>query len=113
MGHLKTIIGDRIRNLRKDRGLNQEELAHRANVHFTYIGKLERGELNVTIESLDNVMKALDVPLDDLFRFIHPSKEGQNDHTLSQIINLLQSRSIEDQKKALHLLQFVLEWKEK
>jgi transcriptional regulator with XRE-family HTH domain len=111
MDDLLSILGERLRNLRKEKGLSQEELAAIAEVHFSYIGKLERGEMNATIESLHNIMNALEVPMEDLFRFIQPNA-GKDTHTLSIIMNRLQTRSIEDQKKALHLLDFVLNWKD-
>ncbi len=60
-------FGDRVRSLRQERGLSQEELALRAGLHRTYISSLERGLRNV---GLDNVLKladALGVPASDLF----------------------------------------------
>lgn len=46
------IIGDRIRAYRNQKGWSQEYLAEKAEVHHTYIGQLERGEKNATIESI-------------------------------------------------------------
>lgn len=105
-------MGERLRSLRKEKGLSQEELADLANVHFTYIGKIERGEINATIESLYNITEALGVSIIELFRYLQPKPDEQYTSTLTLIINRLQSRSIEDQKKALHLLDFVLQWKD-
>jgi transcriptional regulator with XRE-family HTH domain len=51
MSDLAKIIGERIRNFRRERGLSQEELAHLASLHSTYIGQIERGEKNMTLES--------------------------------------------------------------
>ena len=39
-------FGRRVRELRKVRGFSQEELAHRADIHWTYLGGIERGERN-------------------------------------------------------------------
>lgn len=44
MTKIQQIIGERIRNFRKQKGWSQEELADIANLHATYIGQLERGE---------------------------------------------------------------------
>lgn len=52
-------VGACIRTLRKLQGLSQEELAHQCKVHRTYIGMVERGEKNITINTLDIVAKAL------------------------------------------------------
>jgi transcriptional regulator with XRE-family HTH domain len=52
-------VGQAIRNLRQGQGLSQEELAHRAGVHRTYIGGIERGERNPTVESLKKIADGL------------------------------------------------------
>lgn len=112
MSDLMHIIGGRIRNLRKDKGWSQEELADRAGLHFTYIGKIERSEHRVTIESLEKVTRALGVSLEEFFHLIQPVKEGTYNDTITHIINHLINRSSDDQKKALHLIEFVLKWKD-
>jgi transcriptional regulator with XRE-family HTH domain len=112
MSDLPKIVGERIRNFRRERGLSQEELAHIASLHSTYIGQLERGEKNATLESLEKVTGALGISLEELFRFIQPSTEEQDTYTLSQIINCLQGRNIEEQKTVLKFLDLLLDWKE-
>jgi transcriptional regulator with XRE-family HTH domain len=112
MGTIRSMIGERLRGYRISKGLTQEDLADLADVHFTYIGKIERGEINFTIDSIVNVSTALNVSLDELFRYSQPTKENEG-HDLSLIVSLLQNRNIEDQKKALHLLEFVLNWTDK
>ena len=59
-------LGDAIRGRRKVRKLSQEKLAERADVHRNYIGLIERGEQNITIESLVKVAKALKCKVMDL-----------------------------------------------
>ena len=46
--------------------LSQEELAERAGVHRTYIGMIERAEKNITLENIEKIAKALEIPLGDL-----------------------------------------------
>ena len=60
-------VGARVRELRKARGWTLEELAERADKHYTYIGGLERGDRNVTLEVLFAVAGALRVPLKEFF----------------------------------------------
>ena len=60
-------FGNKIRKLRKDRNLSQEELSFKANLHRTYIGMIERGEKNITLLNIEKIAKALDVNIKDLF----------------------------------------------
>lgn len=54
-------VGAILRRLREDAGLSQEELADRADIHRTYVGMVERGEKNPTLESLWVILHALGV----------------------------------------------------
>jgi transcriptional regulator with XRE-family HTH domain len=54
-------VGRAIRALREARGLTQEQLADLAGVHRTYVGSVERGERNVTVETLSRFAEALEV----------------------------------------------------
>ena len=66
---LRKAIGQRLRELRLRAGItSQEALAHKAGVHRTYIGRLERGESGVTVEALAAILAALDVSLREFFR---------------------------------------------
>ena len=53
-------IGIVIKRCRKDKGLSQEELGGKCQLHRTYIGMVERGEKNLTINSLEVISHALD-----------------------------------------------------
>jgi transcriptional regulator with XRE-family HTH domain len=66
---IKIALGKKIRARRKRLGLSQEELAHRAGVHMTYLSAIERGERNPALENLCALANALDVTLAQLFRF--------------------------------------------
>jgi len=63
--HLK-ILGDCIRRNRIERGLSQEALAERAELHPVYIGKIERGEQWISLHALIRVASALSVRVKDL-----------------------------------------------
>jgi len=70
MAEIAKIIGERIRAYRTKAGLSQENLAERAGFHNTYIGQLERGEKNATLESVEKVARALGVSFETLFKHI-------------------------------------------
>ena len=66
---LRKRIGERLRELRLKAGItSQESLAHKARVHRTYVGRLERGESGVTVETLAAILAALDISLGQFFR---------------------------------------------
>ncbi|EOJ7832787.1 helix-turn-helix domain-containing protein [Campylobacter upsaliensis] len=59
-------IGNRIREIRQSKGLSQEQLAEIAEVHRTYIGMIERAEKNITLVSLEKIVRALGLEIKDL-----------------------------------------------
>ena len=60
-------FGKRVRKFRKEKGLSQEQLAFKADLHSTYIGMIERAEKNITLLNIEKIAKALDVNLQKLF----------------------------------------------
>jgi transcriptional regulator with XRE-family HTH domain len=65
---IRTAFGNRIRDLRRARGFSQESLADEVGLHRTYIGAIERGEQNVSIDNIAKLAKALKVDIADLFK---------------------------------------------
>ncbi len=59
-------FGARLKALREGQGLSQEELAHRADLHRTYVSGLERGVRNPTLTVLEKLARGLDVTLPTL-----------------------------------------------
>ena len=66
---IKTKVGKRIKELRNKLGISQEELAFRSEIHRTYIASLEVGKRNISIETLEKVVNALEVSLSEFFNF--------------------------------------------
>ncbi|PIU06540.1 MULTISPECIES: helix-turn-helix transcriptional regulator [Methylobacterium] len=61
-------VGLNLQNARRERGLSQEELAHLAQVHQTYLSGVERGKRNPTIAVLDRIALVLGTDIDQLVR---------------------------------------------
>jgi len=61
-------FGKKLRDLRKRNGLSQEELGFRARIHRTYVGAVERGEQNVSIDNIHKLAKALKMSPEELFK---------------------------------------------
>ncbi len=67
---LQVAFGKIVRTKRLDKKLSQEELAGRAELHFTYVSSVERGERNISLENIARLAKALDCQLGDLMPMI-------------------------------------------
>ena len=67
LAKVQKAFGNRLRDLRQEQCLTQEELAHQAGLNRTYIGDIERGEKNITLGSMDKLAKALGIKLRDFF----------------------------------------------
>jgi len=62
-------FGNRVRMLRKSKGWSQEEFADQCGLHRTYIGAIERGERNVSLNNIHAIAKALGLSVKDLFDY--------------------------------------------
>lgn len=60
-------FGERVRELRTKQGISQEELGRLAKLHRTYIGMIERGEKNITLENIEKIAHALETPVSKFF----------------------------------------------
>jgi len=60
-------FGKRVRKFRKEKGLSQEQLAFKADLHRTYIGMIERAEKNITLLNIEKIANSLDVEISQLF----------------------------------------------
>ena len=109
MSGIAKIIGERIRIYRNRLKLNQEELAEKAGLHNTYIGQLERGEKNATLESIEKVAKALDIPLEILFEKIIAGNT-KNEYA-TECYDIISSLPISEQKAILELVKKTIAYK--
>ena len=64
----RKILGENIRTYRRAMNWSQEKLAEKADLHHNYIGDIERGEENVSVDALMRIAAALKVRLSDLVR---------------------------------------------
>ena len=68
MQSIRKIIGSNIRSVRKQKQWSQEKLAIHAKLSSDYVGRLERGQVNIGIDALSRVAKCLEIPFDALSR---------------------------------------------
>ncbi len=63
------VFGEHVRQLRIEQtGLSQEELAVKAGFHRTFIGRVERGETNITLSNIMRICKALRITVSEFFQ---------------------------------------------
>ena len=103
MSEIAKAIGQRLRNYRTARGLSQEKLADLCGCHPTYIGQLERGDKNATIESIDKIATALDVSLSKLFDKLGGRDDGSRDIPL-ECYEFLSAKTKEEQEQLYRIL---------
>ncbi len=102
-------VGERLRSYRNQNGWSQEELAERAGLHPTYIGQLERGEKNATLDSISKVAVALNISLSQLFENISLSPDPTN--IPSKCYSIIQQQPVKDQEALLEILLATIKYK--
>lgn len=100
------LVGAKIRELRKVRGLSQEELGEKAGFHFSYVGGLERGERNVSLENLVKVAETLNVDIGELFGYEQDYGKPltEKDKALQKAFLLLLNRDEKEVQLAVNIL---------
>lgn len=74
-------LGQRVRELRSDRGFSQEAFADHCGVHRTFMGTVERGESNLSFQNIARVAIALDITLSALFQGVEEKARGLAEET--------------------------------
>lgn len=91
-------IGKRVREYRIKLGLTQEELADKSNIHYSFLGHIERGSKKASLETISKIADALSVPLYRLFEFITPVINSKKSKFSGQIDFLIKDHSPEYQR---------------
>ncbi|NLD47798.1 MAG: helix-turn-helix transcriptional regulator [Clostridiaceae bacterium] len=98
---------------RTEQNISQEALALKAGISPSHMGRLERGERGATIHSLEKVTEALNISIEELFRFLSPEFENKDASVMFDLVCKLSKRSIKDQKIILDLLDILPPWEDK
>lgn len=103
------LLGEKVRELRVEKGLSQEKLGELAELNSNYIGQIERGEKSISVFTLKKIANGLSLSLEDVYRRIDPASHTD---ALEEIIALMLTRPEREHKKILALLKAAFEWKE-
>ena len=109
MSEIAKIVGQRLRQRRQELGYSQELTSEKAGLHPTYIGQLERGEKNATIESIEKICIALDLPMEDLFAKIITTDSKCT--TARKCYDLIISQPMKDQENLYLFLENIINYR--
>ena len=112
MSDIVKTLGKRIRSYRTASGLSQEKLAELSGCHPTYIGQIERGEKNATIESIEKIASALNVSLSTLFEKVDKKEPRANNIPLA-CYEFLSAKTQEEQAQLYRILLEMDQYKAK
>lgn len=102
-------VGERIRSLRQQKQLSQEQVALKAEITPAYLGQIERGEKNPTLKAIEKLCDALNVTLVELFS--NQNITSANDVLMEQIICEVKDCSDAEKKEILNIIRHTLKLK--
>lgn len=112
-GTLRKLMGQRIRQLRKSKGWTQQQLAERSQMDYKYLGGIERGERNVTIDNLEKIASGFGVEAHQLFLFSAPARvEPAEQVTQAKIQDLMRCTSAGRKQLMWRVLRELAVWEE-
>jgi transcriptional regulator with XRE-family HTH domain len=101
-------VGERIRKLRQERGVSQEQLALKAGITPSYLGQVERGQKSPTIDSIDKVARALQVSLEELFTFEYAELVHVDPQIIDKVAFQLNGRTKIEQQMVHQIIKQIL-----
>jgi len=105
--HVRKILGERLRALRRHTGLSQEQLGKRAGLSGKFIGEVERGEKSISVDSLFRVTQALGTNLATAV-YLPTAKQSMPSREVEQLYALVVRRRPQKVRTALNVLKAFL-----
>lgn len=112
MGVLRKGLGLRIRQLRREAGLTQEELAKKMEMDYKYLGAVERGEKNITADNIERIVKGLGVEPFELFMFRLKGGSGGERLDDEALANLIKRTERSARPLVVEVVQSILRWQQ-
>lgn len=111
---IKKELGARIRALRKRHGLTQEEMEEKCDLHWTYIGGLERGERNPTLTTMQRVAAGLGVGLNQLIDArSFPRPQSDEESKEARLLRLIRKKGGDSVDLATKVIREVVRWRDR
>ena len=108
MSELIKVICANIREVRKINGLTQEELAEKCGLHTTYLAGVERGERNITIQTLEKIAHGLEISPIELLKFEGLDIDEQffnKQEKLNVLLNIMNDFNERDLSRIINIVQ--------
>ena len=102
---VQKIIGRRIQEIRKQKGLTQEQLAERVNISPHYLSALERGVYNIKLDLLVDILNILNCSSDEVFQDVVDSSSKIK---ASQLSEKLKGLPLHEQRKILEVVEIMI-----
>lgn len=111
MENLVKFVGMNIREIRKMKKLTQEELSEKSGLQTSFLAGVERGERNITLETLEKILNGLEVDAKTVFSFnnIVPDEHFSKKEIIDLILILLMERNSNDAKLIFNLTKQIFE----
>lgn len=111
MGSMVKLVGMNIREIRKKKQLTQEELSEKSGLQTSFLAGVERGERNITLETLDKILSGLEVDVKTIFSFndISPDEHFGKKEILDLISNLLADKDLTETKLIYNLAKEIFD----
>lgn len=100
------LIGERIKRVRKSRGITQEAMAERLNVSIGYVSQVERGVTKISLDLLGAISSILD---SDIADFISESAVNSNEYMETELISEIRKLDKRKKKFILNLIRLTNE----
>jgi transcriptional regulator with XRE-family HTH domain len=107
MSEFLNMIGARIRFIRKTKGYTQEMLAEKTDLQASYISDVERGDRNISLETLERIISALEIKPIEVFQFLDQTDDNKQE-LLDSIKLLLSGRSHEEIETVHRIIKDIL-----
>jgi len=105
---LNEIIGRKVKHLRKKRDLTQEDLAEKANLHPTFIARIERGNRICSIHTLRDISAALDVQITELLSPADRPAIAYSDKLLDKIVDMVKDSTDDEKRYIIDMVELTL-----
>lgn len=98
-------FGQKLKSIRLNKKLSQEEFAFQCNMQASHIGQLERGQKSPTLDTLNKISDGLNMPLTGLLDFDEKDKQENCNITVSKINAYLNKLTPKQQEQVLAIIK--------